>query len=254
VSLRSTKHQQPFLDRISFRDSYLATREVKAQKILKVLRAQGLNLSGASLADIGCSRGHITERLAAEFAFTVGVDLDREVPSGARQFLYVQADGCLLPLATGAFDVVLANHVLEHVSSPERLLNEVWRILKPGGLCYLACPNRLSLMEPHYRLPFLSWMPRPLADRYVRWCGRGDRYLDHMPTYWLLKQLTRQFRVQDQTVRVLKNPEQFLEGDPLNAGLNRFVAHCPSWILKTLLPFAPVWILILHKEGVEASR
>jgi SAM-dependent methyltransferase len=47
-------------------------------------------------------------------------------------------------------------------SSSEALLDEVWRVLKPGGLAYLACPNRYSLVEPHYRLPFLSWFP-------VRW-------------------------------------------------------------------------------------
>lgn len=243
-----------FLERIRFRDSYLATREVKAQKILKILREQGFPLSRSSMADIGCSRGHITQRLAAEFAFVVGLDLDNEVPPGGRTFHYVQADGCFLPLASSAFDVVLANHVLEHVSSAERMLDEVWRVLRPGGICYLACPNRLTLVEPHYRLPFLSWLPPAIADRYVRWCGRGEKYLDHMPTYWQLKRLTRRFRVRDQTVEVLRRPERFLEGDPLNASLRRVVAHCPSWILRVLLPFAPVWIVILCKEGVGTRK
>ncbi len=251
VTLRRLPMVKPakFLDRIHFRDSYLATRGAKAEKILKVLRKHKAELSHASLADIGCSRGHITQRLTEEFDFVVGLDLDDEDRHLASEFHFIQADGCSLPLASATFDVVLLNHIVEHVSSPQRLLDEVWRVLKADGVCYLACPNRLSPVEPHYRLPLLSWLPRPLANAYVRLAGRGERYLDNSPTYWGLRKLTRKFHVLDQTRLILKNPDEYLNNDPSLKKQAGWLRWFPEWILRMLVPFFPVWVLILKKEA-----
>jgi 2-polyprenyl-3-methyl-5-hydroxy-6-metoxy-1,4-benzoquinol methylase len=172
-----------FLERFDFREEYLASREIKAEKILRILREELLDVRSCSLLDIGCSRGQITGRIAKEFQFVVGIDQDWEPENAGKGFHFVQADGCKLPIRSSRLDVVLLNHVLEHVSSSEELLEEVWRVLKPHGLTYLACPNRYSLIEPHYRLPFLSWFPRRLADLYVRLAGRGSRYVDQLPSY-----------------------------------------------------------------------
>ncbi len=38
----------------------------------------------------------------------------------------------------------------------------------PGGLLYLGIGHRWQVVEPHHRLPFLSWLPRGAADRYMR--------------------------------------------------------------------------------------
>jgi hypothetical protein len=50
-------------------------------------------------------------------------------------------------------------------------------------------PNRLWPREVHYGLPFLSWLPLPLANRYLRWSGRGTDYTDasYARTYWSLR-------------------------------------------------------------------
>lgn len=237
-----------FLERIHFREVYLAARAAKAEKIVRILRRHRPDLAQVWLLDIGCSRGQITERLAREAAFAVGVECDAEKQPEGRTYQFVQADGCCLPLAASVFDVVVINHILEHVSSPAALLDEVWRVLRPGGIVYLACPNRLNLVEPHYRLPLLSWLPRAWADRYVRWAGRGDRYRDNLPHYWRLKRLTRRFSVSDQTLAVLKEPAHFLPGDPQYDWKISLAAKLPGWLLKLLLPCMPVWILILKKE------
>jgi SAM-dependent methyltransferase len=242
-----------FLDRIRFREQYLATRLVKAEKILAILHEYQSDAPRASLLDIGCSRGHITERLAQEYALTIGVDCDLEVQAQHRSFHFIQADGCHLPLPAGGFEVVVVNHILEHVSLPDRLLDEVWRVVKPGGLAYLACPNRWCVIEPHYRLPFLSWLPRRWANHYVRWLGLGDGYHDNPPSYWKLKRMTRRFGVVDQTVTVLKQPARFMPGDRQHAWLVALAAKLPVWVLKRLVPLMPVWILILRKEGTSTA-
>jgi hypothetical protein len=48
--------------------------------------------------------------------------------------------------------------------------------MAPGAVGYLAVPNRWMLFEPHYRLAFLSWLPRPLRTPYLRLMRRGECY------------------------------------------------------------------------------
>ena len=127
-------------------------------------------------------------------------------------------------------------------------MEEIWRVLRRNGVCYLACPNRFSLLEPHYRLPFLSWLPRPMADRYVRMAGRGDAYLDNMPSYRRLRELARHFTLKDLTAVILKNPEIFLASDPGLLRRTQLISWLPAWFLKLLVPLFPVWILVLKKE------
>src|SRR3546814_17958343 len=73
----------------------------------------------------------------------------------------------------------LSNHVIEHVGNADAQrhhLDEIRRVLAPDGVVYFAAPNRWRLVEPHFRLPFLSWLPNPASDRYVRVMGRGSHY------------------------------------------------------------------------------
>ena len=228
-------------------EEYLASREAKARKILKVLQRQIALDRRLWLLDVGCSQGRITKILAEHFGPVVGVDCaDEEGRQGG--FHFIRADGCRLPLRSATFDVLLLNHVLEHVRSPQLLLEEAWRVLRPGGLCYLATPNRYALMEQHYRLPFLSWLPRWLADRYVRLAGRGRSYLDYPLSYRQLNRLARGFQVQNQTPVILADPEFFFGDDP---GLKRpagWLRWLPRWSFAWLMPWLPVYILTLRKD------
>jgi ubiquinone/menaquinone biosynthesis C-methylase UbiE len=73
-----------------------------------------------------------------------------------------------LPFADGHFDVVAASDVIEHVSSQDGLAEGCGRVLRPGGMLFLATPNRFSIsLEPHVRLWGVGFLPRPLAKRYV---------------------------------------------------------------------------------------
>ena len=238
---------QRFLDRFEYlRDEYIASRKAKSGKIVRILQREMQNPVRAVIADIGCSEGHITESLAKEFALVVGLDID--YPSAwTGKCPFIQADGSLLPLASDRFDGVVINHILEHAASPSLLLNEVWRVLKPGGICYLGVPNRYWPMEPHYRLLLLSWLPRSLANRYVRLAGRGTHYPEQLPSYWSIRQLTRRFVITDLTAELLKTPELFFPDDPALLNQTRKMKWLPKWLLKMLIPAAPSWVLILRK-------
>lgn len=197
-----------------------AARARKAEKIAAVLSAAGAKLETERLLDIGCSQGVILGRLATMGGFVVGMDMDFAglVITRTTGLAAVCGDGERLPFADGCFDIVVCNHVYEHTDHPEYLMAEIHRVLRPNGLCYFAGPSRYELIEPHYRLPLLSWLPRWMADRYVRWCRRGTCYDVQSYSYRALRRLIRKFNVEDYTDAVLRDPVRYCADDLLPPG------------------------------------
>ncbi len=84
-----------------------------------------------------------------------------------------------LPFSDEAYDLVIAGDVIEHVADQRLFVRECARVLAPGGMFFLATPNRYSLgLEPHVRLWGVGFLPRRAARRYVE-VVRRTRY-DHV--------------------------------------------------------------------------
>lgn len=108
-----------------------------------------LDLTGKSVLDVGCGFGFIDRYLVGRADCSVtGVDLQAHLiqqPEGDRRRLkYVSGDCLDLPLPAESFDVVLAVEVLHHLRPFEhgRALDEMCRVLKPGGDLVLIEVNR----------------------------------------------------------------------------------------------------------------
>jgi SAM-dependent methyltransferase len=56
----------------------------------------------------------------------------------------VKADICDLPFKNDSYDVILCNHVLEHIPDDTKALQELYRVLKPGGYGIFQIPQDLS--------------------------------------------------------------------------------------------------------------
>ena len=101
---------------------------------------------GLRVLDVACGVGYGSEILRQAGATkVVGADLALEAvsPNGHQRLaLYTNADACRLPFADGSFDVVVSFETIEHVAGPELLLQEIVRVLKPGGVCICSSPNR----------------------------------------------------------------------------------------------------------------
>ncbi len=73
------------------------------------------------------------------------------------------ADAHEIPLADDSVDGVLVQAVLEHVLEPERVVAEIWRVLKPGGIVYAETPFLQQVHEAAYD--------------FTRFTDSGHRYL-----------------------------------------------------------------------------
>ena len=87
------------------------------------------------------------------------------------------ARGEAIPQPSSSFDAVVSLQVLEHVDDAQKVLAEVWRVLKPGGHFYLACENYLAFREGHYRVPWLPLLPKRVGALYLRAIGRSPQFL-----------------------------------------------------------------------------
>jgi hypothetical protein len=92
------------------------------------------------------------------------------------------------------FDLAVMDNVLEHIEDQREALHQMSSLLALGGVAFLLIPNKLWPIEVHYKLPFLSYLPLPAANLYLRASGRGRDYRDasYAPTYLGLQGLLRE--------------------------------------------------------------
>ncbi len=102
-------------------------------------------LGDGRVLDLGCGVGHSFAELGPRE--TVGVDIDPGALAGQDRETHV-ADMRRLPFGGDAFSSVLSVHSIEHVPDPELVLDEVVRVLAPGGRAVLVTPNRLTFGPP----------------------------------------------------------------------------------------------------------
>jgi len=229
------------------------TRLRKAAKITTILHdALGPDLSGQSCLDTGCAVGIITDELARHFSRVMGVDVDARLVRQAHAHslngaLFLLASGACLPFPNASFDVVVCAQVYEHVTDQHGLAQEIYRVLRPGGSCFFSGPNKLAVLEEHYWLPFLSWLPQGLANAYMRLFKKGQVY-DAWPLfYWQTRQLWSAFEVRDYTVRMLRDPRRYAVEDKLAKA--PWFAGLPDWFWRLAQPFLPNynWVLLKPK-------
>ncbi len=222
-------------------------RRAKARKILAVVRhAVGVaDLGGMRALDIGCSAGFIADEIAAAGARTTGVDIDEPGLAQARARFGDRVDfrvarGENLPFPDASLDLVVFNHIYEHVVDPEAVVAEIRRVLAPQGVLYLGVGHKHQILEPHYKLPFLSWLPQPAANRYMRLTGKGESYYERYYSRPALRRLVAAFDVWDYTLPVLADPVAFAGGDLIPT----WSARIPEPVLAAALPLVPTYIWV----------
>jgi ubiquinone/menaquinone biosynthesis C-methylase UbiE len=131
---------------ISYLDHVAATRAGRDYK-RDLLTALAPGPSDTVL-DVGCGPGTDLPALAEVAGRTIGVDHDPTMAAEARRrtaalpaVRVLTADAHRLPLADGSVDRARVDRVLQHVAAPPRVLAELHRVLRPGGVAALAEPD-----------------------------------------------------------------------------------------------------------------
>ncbi len=115
----------------------------RTSEVLRAIREFGDSQSRLVL-DIGTADGLMLEELSLNFEATfVGLDISREILAAnpERTFQPAQADALSLPFQEGAFDIVIATAIIEHLPDGGKFLSECQRVLRLGGLLILTTPE-----------------------------------------------------------------------------------------------------------------
>jgi ubiquinone/menaquinone biosynthesis C-methylase UbiE len=238
----------------------LEGRRRKAGTMLAVLRnALGDRLREARLLNVGCSTGIIDECTAPHVASVVGIDIDAPAVESARarctapNATFHVGDAMHLNFVDASFDVVVCSQVYEHVPDPARMMDEIYRVLVPGGVCYFAATNRFCIMEKHYHLPFLSVIPVRLAHVYLRFLRRGKYYYERHLSLGSLRRLVHRFELNDYTRKILSHPDNYAAGYMLGGRVKLGVARVLARSAYAVFP-GYVWLLrrpVKPKNGKE---
>lgn len=229
-------------------------RAKKAQKILAILSNHFGRLENLVALEIGCAAGFGSTEYGSRFKTLVSADVDlpavrfASANNPAHNIEYIALDAQRLPFPDASFDVVICSHVYEHVPDSDQLMREIWRILTPLGACLFAAGNRFQLIEPHYRLPLLSVVPKPIAHVYLRAIRRGNFYFENHLSYWGLSRLVSAFQRIDYTVAVVDEPLRYEADDVLCPNtLKHYIAKI---VVRMMYWFCPtyLWVLVKKKE------
>lgn len=146
-----------------------------ASEILKAAKKYlNKNPKKVKVLDVGSGEGEFTLELAKHFGKAVGVEPVREadeyakkhIPKSLKNVKFVHSK--IEDYKTSEkYDLVTAITIFEHLANQKKAFDKIFSLLNKGGIIYITAPNKYWIFEQHYGYPFLSWLPLPLANKYV---------------------------------------------------------------------------------------
>lgn len=218
-----------------------------ATQIMGVLHAYLGETRKLSCLDVGCSNGIITNYLAKYFYMVTGIDVDSMAIKNARSssktknvsFFEMSAERT--SFKDKSFDIVVCNQTYEFVNNQDALVVEIFRILKPGGVCFLGAHNRLTFLESQSGLPLLHFLPERIANIIASFFNK-IYYPANYLTLWDLRKLFKKFIIHDMTILILKNPQKYCY-----YSLSKYSFFIKFLPVQLIYPILPNYIWILEK-------
>ncbi len=140
-----------------------------------------LKLNGKKVLDSGCGVGGMMVALAQKGAVPYGIEVSEDLFRMANARL-AGFDGAhvellrsdRLPFDDETFDAVFSLHVVEHVQNLEIYFNEMFRVMKKGGVALMEFPSRFFPIEPHNNLYLIPYLPKSVSNALCRaFAGSG---------------------------------------------------------------------------------
>jgi SAM-dependent methyltransferase len=170
--------------------------------------------AGTKVIDVGCGAGRHSYEAYRRGADVIAFDQNAEelaevdtmlqamghageAPASAKAQVVV-GDALALPYSDGAFDVVIASEILEHVPEDESAIAELVRVLRPGGrlavtvprwlpekICWLLSDTYHANEGGHIRIYQADKLRAKVEARGVRFTGSRHAHALHSPYWWL---------------------------------------------------------------------
>ena len=216
ITLRHLKKYSQYTQNQNWLKWYSKVAPLKGGRTAKILF--NYKDGKAKLLDLGCGTGLTLAVLARYFPDSMGCDVGKKEVKASKELLkllkikspVILYDGRRLPFDDNTFDIVTSIEVIEHVFQPGLMLREIKRVLKPDGILHITTANKWWPIEPHYHLPFLSYLPRTIASYYLKVSKRGLSYDINLPSYGkFYREVNANFYIDDITLDVIKNYKKY---------------------------------------------
>lgn len=135
----------------------------RVEQFLNIVSDLGCELNERSrVLDFGCGNGNIVneyslkgyQAFGCDIAFKQGEHVERLKNKNCIRL--IEPDPYRLPFEDNYFDFVASDQVFEHVNDYSSALNEIMRVLRPGGFSLHIFPSRYRIIETHVHIPFAS--------------------------------------------------------------------------------------------------
>ncbi|WP_341718037.1 class I SAM-dependent methyltransferase [Micromonospora sp. FIMYZ51] len=135
------------------------------------------DLAGRTVLDVGGGPGYFATAFRAAGARYVGLDPDVGDFSAAGESVagMLRGSGTALPVRTASVDVTFSSNVVEHVAEPPRMLDEMVRVTRPGGLLFVSYTPWLSPWGGHETAPWHYLGGNRARRRFERRNGRPPK-------------------------------------------------------------------------------
>ena len=225
-------------------------RDGQRRRLDMILKAADERVTGTALVD-GCGVGMYLDHMGRCFEDIFGLDIEfpRLKEAKLHEEKVVCSAGETLPFPSTSFDFILSHEVLEHVIDDQKTIDEIIRVLRPGGRLALFCPNRGYPFETHgiywrgrYRFgnkPLVNYLPRRWRNKlapHVNVYSRRDlsKLFQGHPVKFIKR--TTIFGAYDNIIarrpaigKLIRGLLQFLEKTPLRRlGLSHF------WVVEKI--------------------
>jgi ubiquinone/menaquinone biosynthesis C-methylase UbiE len=144
--------------------------------------------AGANLLDIGCGTGLFVEKYTGSGGHAVGIDISGRMIERARcrcgTSEFTIGAGERVPFRDNSFDAVSSLLVFSYLRNPAAMLDEAYRVLRPGGVIAICTLGKKLLTRG---IPTLYHISEKMRVRHVVMKNLGERYYDESEMYDLFE-------------------------------------------------------------------
>ena len=139
-------------------DDYFEKRVAAGEQIIETLKDSSISLNNQTVYEIGCAGGGVLKAFQNLGCNVIGVDYNKNmIESGKEKGLDLRFGSTESLLGCEPADIIILNHVLEHITEPIATLKEMRKILKDSGILFVEVPT-IEVISSTYKNNIFSYI------------------------------------------------------------------------------------------------